>query len=518
MSRLSPIVSTIRKAAALMLLPLLASSCHWMNEDYDCEETADSRTPQYINVTIAVSASDSPVTRAPLGGEYGDGTEKGIDTRENEVKDITLIFYRDNAGINTTSDDAEVLCVKRYDVRPFEAATDMPSNHTHKNTEPQTGYYDKEVLYTTGNQRLDETELVIGETYNVLVVANSYVDIKVGDKINEARERVFSSIYTGTGIGTDATHFVMSSETDATVTLTNPTPETSNGENTMTYYFDCIHIERLAARIDYCTRGGTYEEYTDPQANAGAHPGPNPDDKSYKGYKYIIDNQTGSFFVVTKVTPFNLYNENEFVFKRIRNNWSDATPAITFLGDESTTNYVVDPYTATKTGTDRSYLNRINALLGPGNNNNPYTQVMADVQSTDALVEDSNEDLNVIIGYPRENTLHPQSLLKTYATGIAFEIKYYENANARPQTHTYYHYLRHQGEETTGIYEAKELKRDILDADNATCGSSPAMNYGVVRNNIYRIYVETLNPQYGTLKIRIEEEKWRHVDNPVIYL
>ena len=45
-----------------------------------------------------------------------------------------------------------------------------------------------------------------------------------------------------------------------------------------------------------------------------------------------------------------------------------------------------------------------------------------------------------------------------------------------------------------------------------------AMNFGIVRNNIYRISIESISVMRGTLKLMLEEEKWRHVDNPIIYI
>ena len=88
-------IKLIRMAAAVVLLPLLAWSCQLVTDDYDCENDILGTANKYINVTISVSASDSPVTRAnPTGGEYGDGWEKGINTRENKVNNITLIFFQ----------------------------------------------------------------------------------------------------------------------------------------------------------------------------------------------------------------------------------------------------------------------------------------------------------------------------------------------------------------------------------------------------------------------------------------
>ena len=93
-------IKLIRKAAAVVLLPLLAWSCQLVTDDYDCENDILDIANKYINITISVSADSNPVTRAPQGGEYGDGSEKGK-ARENVVNDITLIFYEDATGINT---------------------------------------------------------------------------------------------------------------------------------------------------------------------------------------------------------------------------------------------------------------------------------------------------------------------------------------------------------------------------------------------------------------------------------
>ena len=499
---------------ALIVLPAV-TSCY----NYDEEESVaySDVAAKYINVTISVSASDSPVTRAnPTGGEYGDGVEEGID-RENLVNNITLIFFKDDAGINTTNTDTEVLFVKKYAVHEATSA-DYPANytHTHKETEPTSGYYGKEVVYTTGNQRLEETDLEVGQTYQILVVANADPQVVPRDKIVNVREKVNALAYTGTGAGISATNFVMTSETNASVTLSNPT--TIENENKYVYYFDCIHIERLAARIDYCTRGATYNE-------------------TYGGYVYTKGND---IYVVTKVTPFNLYNESEYLFKRVQDAWP-ANSTI-YLEDESLTNYVVDPSTAGKNDAAAaqalSYSNRLNDLLpaGAGNNNNndtnPYTQVMADVHTT-SLIIDNNNDNCIIIGYPKENTLKPNSPLKLFATGIIFEIDVYRGVNGpggggpgggpggnpRRETRKYYHYLRHQGEPLvdTHSYKAEMLERPKVEQDNSTCGDVP-MKCGIVRNNIYRVSITGFSDEDGTITLTIEEEKWRHVDNPTIYI
>ena len=473
---------TLRLLLTAPILLAATASCY----NYDEEEVINAADNHFINVTISVSVSGSTPTRAPLGGEYGDGTERGIDDRENKINNITLIFYQDDddMGINTASDNSTVVCVKNYAVSPI----DNTGEHNHKETEPKTGYYNQEVLYTTGNQKLEETQLVIGQSYKVLVVANAYVKANAGDKIKDIRDQFINKVYDGTGVGIDASNFVMTSETDATVTLTNPTDETSNGENKKIYYFDCIHIERLAARIDFNPVGSNYSA-------------------DYNGYKY--DNSDGnSFFVVTRITPFNLYNENEFYFKRIRNNWSDATPTISYLVDESNENYVVDPNTENKVTTSFSYLNPLTSLTDDLTGD--YTQVMSTVQATDQI-----NNGNVIIGYAKENTLRPTSPLKNYATGIAFEVKYYANSTANPVTTVYYHYLRHQGENVEGVsYQAKKLAD--ISSDSQICGDTKAMNFGIVRNNIYRVSVESMTPDEIILHIKVK--KWDKFVHTPIYM
>ena len=497
MSIVSKSILILRKAAALMLLPLLAWSCQLVTDDFDDETANISNATQYINITISVSASESPVTRAnePKGGEYGDGVVKSEIDRENNVNNITLIFYKDNTGINTASDETEVVSVQRYVVRRMKD-NEKPSPHTtHKSTEP-TGYAAQEILYTTGNQKLEGTLLEKDQTYKVLVVANAFVDVKVGDKMKTngsivgLRDKVIGNVFTGTGIGEDATDFVMTSETDATVTLTDPDVEITSNETSIIYYLDCIHIERLAARIDFDPEGGEYYN--------------NTTDDSKSGYKYIVSG--GNIFVVTKVIPFNLYNESEYLFKRVQDAWS-GTITTTYLGDETmdntpkANNYVVDPHTAEKNNTNTySYLS-------------PIAQSMSDTY-TQTMNSEANKNGGIItLCYTKENTLMPTSYLKKYATGIAFEGDYYQGSvEGTPEHRVYYHYIRHQGEQSTE-YEAKQWNE--LSDTEASAADTP-MNIGIVRNNIYRISIK--GEGQGTLKIQVQETKWRHVDNPTIYI
>ena len=506
---LSSSVKFIRKAAAVVLLSMLAWSCQMMTDDFDCEDGISESANKYINVTISVSASDRPVTRAnPTGGEYGDDVEKGIDPRENKVNDITLIFFKDNAGVNTTNTNTEVLFVKKYNVHEATSA-DYPYTHTHKDTEPTSGYYDKEVVYTTGNQRLEETSLEVGQTYQILVVANADPLVVPGDKIVNVREKVNALAYTGTGVGVSATNFVMASETDASVTLNNPTIVTT--ENKYIYYFECIHMERLAARIDFwANKSEGYKTGTD-----------NAVYTSTPGYEYKVWKSTDTTeptsadrFVLTSITPFNLNGGNEYFFKYTN---SSSNP---YLHDEVATgtdaNWVIDPYTMGKNGTTHpdylvSTLTDIRTTFA-----NAYNVTMEGQQANKLEVGTGTQKDDIIIGYAKENTLNPGvSSLYYYATGLAFEGYYYKNGTGTGERRVYYHFIRHQGEQNTAYNAYTE--GNIDDTKTTFCPTNPAMNFGIVRNNIYRISIDKITEE-SSIELKIKVKKWDKFTHEVIYM
>ena len=464
----------------LLLIAFTVLSATTSCYDYNQIEIVDcSDADNYINVTVTVSASTGPQTRAPQGGENGDGRESGIETRETAVSGVTLIFFQQSAGINASEEAAQ------------SATIDYTAYYgVYVDTNPQTdNCIPGEVCYTTGDQQLTAA-LKTDKTYHMLVVANADLtgQITAGTTtLADVRNMVLSSVFAGTGIGANASTFVMSSEKDAVINFVNATYNSTT--NRRTFKLDNVHLERMSARIDYCTKGAEY-------------------DATLEGYKYDVG-MSGDYFVIKKVTPFNLYNENEYLFKRVQNHWS-SNPATTYLGDETESNYVVDPNTANKDNSQTfTYLSPI-----AENMYNDYTQTMSSLSPAQVFT-DANSNENIIIAYTKENTLMPTSSLIQYATGIAFEGIYHDAVSDTDVPRVYYHYLRHQGELSTGSYQAKQWAD--LDA-NETCGSSPAMNYGVVRNNIYRISIEGISTLGGTIKIKIEEEKWRHVDNPTIYI
>ena len=535
MSLFSKSFKAFLMVVATALLPMLAS-CQLITEDYD-DEISDNSASRYINITVSVSASNEPVTRAnPTGGETGDGLEKGLD-RENAVDNITLIFYKDDAGINTIDANTKVAFFATY---PVTKNDNYNGTHNHNLDDENVGWTgddnhqesnDNEVIYSTGDQKLDENAINVTKTYHAIVVANAPSALLSAITVNETsiaqvRDMVVSTVYNGTGVGTDAQKFVMSSERDATVTFTNK--KIDEQKNTITYYFECIHIERLAARIDFWAKTKDPDEptptYIPAEYNANTY--------DHEGYIYNVGpkdtEEKQDHFVLTSITPFNVMNGNEYLLKRTNN---QTNP---YLAKETTSNWVLDPYTALKNAAAHpDYL--VSTLTSVKDNMaNDYNIVLstrqtASTETTEgtkfSIEENGVTADNIIIGYPKENTLTANATpLYYYATGLAFE-GYYYSKNATKDTNgkytggerkVFYHYLRHQGDQDAA-YSA--LTDETLDTDTK-CPASPAMNFGIVRNNIYRVCIESITPVDDDIKVTllIKVKKWDKFVHEPIYM
>lgn len=472
---------------------VLMTACY--NYDRDVEDVV-SVGDCYINLAISVSNGNHS-TRAgeiPAGGEDGDGREAGFE-RENTVTGITLILYKDATGINTTSDPTLDL------VRYFPV------------TERATGTMPIEVTYTTGDQPIGRPNLDYSGTYHAIVIANApgvAASLVEGtSKLSDVRDATSSTLYFGNPkmVAANCSRFVMSSEQDNTINFGSVTPtEDASGDMHFDLTSQAIVIERMAARVDFWAKGATYDD-TYPTSGYVYQP--------WKATDTTVPTSDDRF-VVTRITPFNMNAGNEYLLKR-------TNDAAKYLADETGTNYVIDPTTSTKTGTATpatfvNALSSIASLTDLSSNDYCHTIEAMHGSSTASSTIDGKE--NIVVCYPMENTLPDESPLYYYATGIAIEGDYYTDNNKSDPTkrehRIYFGYIRHQGESATS-YDA--LLPSELDATVKTSSAKP-MNFGIVRNNIYRISIDKVLEKDGApkIKIKIEEEKWRHVDNPEIYI
>ena len=513
---------TVTLAAPLLM------SCY--NYDQEEEMTTDAGE-KYINLTIAVNSESQGKTRAPLGGENGDGREAGFQ-RENMVSGITLILYEDETGINT-SENPTLAFVKFYPTTLIShddaGAPQTGTDHIYGADKSDLD----EAYYTTGDQLVPKGTLAFGKSYRAIVVANRDLtsDLSTSSHLNDVKALVYNEedLYDGDygKAAYSCGNFMMSSEYDFTFDLTTPTATESNKAFYRPTDSNPIRIERLAARIDFWAAGATYQE-TDIYNNR-------------YGYVYNVEGSSDKFVVVS-ITPFNLYSKGttyggEKLLKQLNTG---------YLLDETAATYVLDPSTAAKTttnvtlfGTDGTYLNPLNQIYEDLNAAMPKAMSAAGTPAYYQTVKAMHDKIgsqggfgatfddnaggktgeNVIVAYPMENTLPeettPSTPLYTYATGVAIEGDYYVGGDltkAPTGTRVYIGYLMHQSGTTTYT----PFKSDDVTVQTAVPTDTP-MNYGVVRNNIYRVSISKINPD-ASLELKIKVKMWDKFTHEVIYM
>lgn len=501
--------------ASVCLLSLSACSLVTDNDDYDePRNTGDS----YINLTIAVSNGNSRGTRAvPAGGEDGDGREAGFE-RENAVTGITLILYK-GAGIN--GDGSQKLDLVRYFPVTRDGAPATQGTEYTAGTGDGSHPAQIEAKYTTGPQLIGKygvSKLDFTSEYHALVIAN--YDLTAGltegtSTLADVREQVLAKVYSGDAKSpaSSAVNFIMSSEEDNKLQFSaTDVKKEDAASGDVTYDFDGqpLIIERMAARIDFwaANSNGYKDTYTTP------------------GYEYNVTGGSDKF-VITGIMPFNLTNGstifgNEYIFKRIAEDaakLADASKPVNYLAPETVNSYVVDPKTYDKTGNhllENPLGNTTGVYQMIADNTletSPYYHSIASMHGVSLASSTISGQENVIVCYPMENTLLPASKLYYYATGVIVVGDYYVGGTGTPTTYYYLSYLRHQGDKDT--YDVQPHTSSTLSVTQ-DMGTTP-MNYGVVRNNIYRISINSIDSK-GTLELKIKVKEWDPYVHEFIYM
>lgn len=488
----------------LMAFALWLSAC---SSETDTAKYIRQEGDCYVNFAISVSNGQT-VTRAntPKGGENGDGREAGFE-RENTVSGITVILYQDAAGINTTVDPTLDL------VRYFPV------------TERATGTTPTEVTYTTGQQPLGKHNLDLTKKYHAIVIANApevAASLSEGtSKLSDIRDVTLSTIYTGSpsAAADNISHFAMSSEQDNTVNFGSVTGTNLDGTTHtpgQDIYYDLtsqpVVIERLAARIDFWSKNSNgYKTSADNAAY------------TIPGYEYNVTSSTDKF-VVTGIVPFNLVNGitgygREYLIKRLRSDITEASTS-SYLASEDVNPYVIDPMTISKDADTSpaltSSLENVYTLIGAGKldskTDNPYYH-SAEAMHGSSSKNDIESSENVVVAYPMENCLLPESKLYYHATGIAIIGYYYVNGTGTGTPYYYIGYLRHQGEAEN--YDILPYTSPL--PTNVSMGFTTPMNFGIVRNNIYRVSINSIDKK-GTLELAIKVKKWDTFTHSWIYM
>lgn len=349
------ILYTVKGVAGCLLMASLAAGC--AQEDIGTVPTGGGGMSPVSYVSLSFASPQGTPTRSnPTGGETGDGLETG-QANENAITSAVAFFYQgtEQEGVNSAGNI------------PIKAAVTFY-------TEPGNGI---DRTYTTAAKQVD----LENGTYNVIVVANPGTDWWTGRSLTlaDVRDHIQTTAWTASESG--YSNFVMTSAADATLTLnSNPESNPATAE---------VNVERMAARLDYKTTG----TYT-------------CDDPAYSGATVEI---TGAALV-------NNLTAGSYLLKRVAADVNGTN--LSYLGDETAdengaaTNYVLDPWTASKNGN----LYGTWFMNGSSDPNWWAGYVQPGTPVSDGWLR---------IGYTLENTTAAEEAGKRYSTGVVFKAKFH---------------------------------------------------------------------------------------------
>lgn len=355
------ILHTVKGVAGCLLMASLAAGC--AQEDIDTAPTGGGGMSASSYVSLSFASQQSTPTRSnPTGGETGDGQEKG-QANENEIKSAVAFFYQGSGtdGVNS-SGTTPIMAVATFNVGSY--------------TEPGNGI---DRTYTTTPQQVDLDD----GTYNVLVVANPGADWWTGQSLTLADVRNHIQTTAWTASGSDYSDFVMTSAADATLTL-NSNPENNPAKAT-------VNVERMAARLDY---------------------------KAEASYPCTDPAYTGATVEITGAALVNNLTAGSYIIKRVADDVNGTN--LSYLGNETAdengaaTNYVLDPWTASKNG------NLYGTWFMNGSSDPNW---WAGYVQPGTPVSDGAETWQRI-GYTLENTTAADAAGSDYSTGVVFKAKF----------------------------------------------------------------------------------------------
>lgn len=199
---------TIKGVLGCLLIVSLATGCAQEDIGTTPHEGDGASVSSYVSLSF-VSSQSAPTRSNPTGGETGDGQEKG-QANENEINSAVAFFYQGNNGVNSDG-TTPIMAVAAFKVGNY--------------TEPGNGI---DRTYTTIPQQVD----LDNGTYNVLVVANPGADWWTGQLLTlaDVRNHIQTTAWTVSESG--YSDFVMTSAADATLTL-NSNPESDPAKTTV---------------------------------------------------------------------------------------------------------------------------------------------------------------------------------------------------------------------------------------------------------------------------------------------
>lgn len=110
------ILHTVKGVAGCLLMASLAAGC--AQEDIDTAPSGGGGMSASSYVSLSFASQQSTPTRSnPTGGEQGDGDETGQDY-ENEIKSAVAFFYQGNNGVNSDG-STKIMAVATFNVGSY---------------------------------------------------------------------------------------------------------------------------------------------------------------------------------------------------------------------------------------------------------------------------------------------------------------------------------------------------------------------------------------------------------------
>ncbi len=503
MNRLIPI---------LIALLVGLSSCSDSNDTPDPDVPTPGALNRYLclNVAVAGGRESRAEDGTTAGEDDGYDPEHTIRNNENMVSAITAIIYPASADINNNA-SADATTVRAFSWKV------TASKYTGTQA---TGF-------TTG-PRLLPSDLSEGD-YKLLVIANlDYAAALDGQKLSDVRDLMYPDLpYSSSSSDPDKAYdplytkdFIMTSIKEVKLSLYSAPANGGIGntgnkgsQNNPFVPDESIQLDRLAARVDLALEEKNRNEYTHSDGS-----------KAYY-YEYPVIDETGTTvgkFQLTHAMVFNI-SKNQFLFKHTSEKLD--VDKLQVPGRETqewkgnklcATNYVVDPLIYNR-NTAKDFIRKFFVYDFYHDNitaNKVFLEKTCRVPNCednsrfDSWTDATNKQYRYYtIAYSAENTVMVDyqeaqvHLLRTaYLTGIRFYGRYILNNGVDKQL-AFDYFIRHSW--TSGEVD-----------------TSQPMAYGVVRNNIYRVYINSIHSRKGdfTIKLNVDVLPWQKYTHSGIYM
>lgn len=475
----------------------LQTSC----TDQIVEQRGDEKVSGNLLLRLSISRRDMTRSGKPQGGEDGDGRENG-QHHENDIDKVILFCYTSAAGINAPDDTPveRLAVVQDVNFHPVEMSGSISTEILVKAYQYRPRPNDQFVVVTNCDNFQATT---LGQLRNHIVL-QTFLPSNSGGKDNYKL-------------------FVMSNEGNSTMVTHEGTEDDP--------HIVTIDIERMAARIDFCVDGSTV-------------------DGESLNFEASDKNTVVGNVLVSHARVLNGMKNPSYLIKR---DAESATSPISYLADEvtPTTRYVCEPTTWSKTsatddnllawfGESRHALANVQQHAWFSDKDKVHTATTGDGFNTGTTHDTQNNLHYYVLDYVNENTMTPTGTTGRTATAIALNAIYQpkevykldaednlveDTEYSRGKTFWRCRAIVREYDETQSpcfsslaaaeAYKAShpEIVSEIEKYTDARCyyivylrhDNSPdspyitPMEFGIVRNNIYRLKVGFTGPGYAQI-------------------